>query len=375
MRPALLGLVADDLTGAGDSAAGFADAGWTAVLALRPWGLSRPTGPGPTVLALSTGARADADVEAAARTAQAVDALVEAGAERLYLKVDSTVRGSVAGQVAGALAAWSRHRPRTYAVVCPAFPTQQRAVVAGEVLVAGAPLARSAAALDPVTPRADGDLMRVLPGAVLHRGLDLTGPPGALLIADAAVDADLDRLARWVDDAGPDLVVVGSGGLAAALGRRWAAPALRGPVPAVPGRLLLAVSSLHPASADQLRRLRAASFPDVDVLTTGTGTVAPRAAAAELAERVAAALHSRPYEGLVLVGGDGAAAILARLGADGVRIDGAVVPGSPTGVIADGEAAGLRLVTRSGGFGAPDALHEIVRTLRATCAPTPEEAP
>jgi uncharacterized protein YgbK (DUF1537 family) len=34
--PALLGLVADDLTGATDSAAGFAEHGWRVELILRP---------------------------------------------------------------------------------------------------------------------------------------------------------------------------------------------------------------------------------------------------------------------------------------------------------------------------------------------------
>ena len=34
--PRVLGLVADDLTGAGDAAAGLAEAGWRALLALRP---------------------------------------------------------------------------------------------------------------------------------------------------------------------------------------------------------------------------------------------------------------------------------------------------------------------------------------------------
>ena len=52
----MLGLVADDLTGAGDAAVGFAGAGWRAVLSLRP-GAWRPDAVAarPTVLAVSTG--------------------------------------------------------------------------------------------------------------------------------------------------------------------------------------------------------------------------------------------------------------------------------------------------------------------------------
>lgn len=378
MRPAVLGLVADDLTGAGDAAVGFAEAGWRSVLALRPSHLSSSARPGPTVLAVSTGSRAAPDDEAADRTALAVDAVVAAGAERLYLKVDSTVRGSVAGQVDGALRAWATVHPDARAVICPAFPAHLRTVVDGQVLVAGGPLAASAAARDPVTPRTSGDLTEVFPGAVRQAGSDLSavsGPPGSRLLVDAHGDPDLDRLARGLDAAGPSLVVVGSGGLAAALGRRWSQPVLRADAPSVQGRVLVAVSSRHPAAAAQLEQLRTGPSAQpgldragVEVLTTAAETTSPAAAAAELAVRVRAALADGRHEALVVVGGDGAAAILAELAADGVEIIGAVVPGCPTGFVAGGPADGLRLVTRSGGFGSAGGLDQIIRRLRTSRA-------
>ncbi len=360
----MLGLVADDLTGAGDAAVGFAEAGWTAVLALRPDRSSSRAG-GPTVLAVSTGCRAAPDDEAGERTAAAVDAVLAAGAERLYLKIDSTVRGSVAGQVDGALAAWSRVHPGARAVICPAFPGQLRTVVDGHVLVAGAPLAASAAASDPVTPRASGDLTQVFPGAVRRRGHDLTGPSGSRLLVDAHGDPDLDRLAHGLDGAGPGLVVVGSGGLAAALGRVWPHPRPPWTRPPVRGGVLVAVSSLHPVTAGQLEQLRGGPHASgVDVVTTTTGSTTPAAAADELALRVGTALAGRPYAALVLVGGDGAAAILTALAADSVAIDGAVVLGCPTGLVSGGRADGLRVVTKSGGFGGPTAVQQIIRALR-----------
>jgi uncharacterized protein YgbK (DUF1537 family) len=375
VRPAVLGLVADDLTGAGDAAVGFAEAGWAALLALRWPHLSPSAARGPRVLAVSTGSRAAPDDEAADRTARAVDAVVAAGAERLYLKIDSTVRGSVAGQVDGALRAWSAVHPDARAVICPAFPAHLRTVVGGQVLVAGGPLAGSAAAQDPVTPRVSGDLTEVFPGAFRHpatdrSGLaDVSGPPGSRLIVDAHGDPDLDQLAAGLDGAGPTLVMVGSGGLAAALGRRWSQPVPRAEARSVHGRVLVAVSSLHPATAAQLEQLRSGpSAAVVEVLTTVAETTSPAAAAAELAVRVRAALAGGRYEALVVVGGDGAAAVLAELAADGVEIDGAVVPGCPTGVVAGGPADGLRLVTRSGGFGSVAGLDQIIRRLRTTRA-------
>lgn len=394
MRPGVLGLVADDLTGAGDAAVGFAEAGWTAVLVLRSPRLRSPALPGPTVLALSTGCRAAPADEAAARTARAVDAVVAAGAERLYLKIDSTVRGSVGGQLDGALSAWSRVHPDARAVICPAFPTHLRTVVDGEVLVAGAPLAASAAASDPVTPRTSGDLTEVFPGAVRRPGADpsglpdLSGLPGSRLVVDAQGEADLDQLAHGLDGAGPGLVMVGSGGLAAALGRRWPHPRPSRSTETVRGRVLVAVSSLHPVTAAQLDQLRGGpGASDVDVITTTTESTSATAAAAGLALRVGTALAGGRYEALVLVGGDGAAAILAGLAADNVEIDGAVVPGCPAGLLRGGRADGLRVVTKSSGFGGPAAVEQIIRELRTGRAhpgtehpharprPTPKEAP
>ena len=65
------------------------------------------------------------------------------------------------------------------------------------------------------------------------------------------------------------------------------------------------------------------------------------------------------------MGGDGAAAILDWLATDRILIDGAIIPGCPTGIVAGGPADGLRLVTKSGGFGDPDTLATITDRLRA----------
>ena len=69
------------------------------------------------------------------------------------------------------------------------------------------------------------------------------------------------------------------------------------------------------------------------------------------------------YDLLILVGGDGAAAVLDRAGADAVAVEGELAPGVPVGRILGGRADGLRVVTRSGSFGGPDSLLEIVDRL------------
>ena len=88
-------------------------------------------------------------------------------------------------------------------------------------------------------------------------------------------------------------------------------------------------------------------------------------AAGELADRVATELTTGHYLAAVLVGGDGAAAILRRVAADRVVVDSMISTGCPTGSVVGGPADGLRLITKSGGFGQPDALTRIVERLRS----------
>ena len=208
---------------------------------------------GPTVLALSTGARPLPDDEAATRTADAVDAVVAAGAERLYLKLDSTVRGSVAGQVDGALAAWSRHHPQVRAVVLPRLPGPPahggRRRGPGRRR-APRPLPRRRGPGDAADGRRP-DPAAARGGAAHPRRP--RRPARCRLRSSTPGDADLDRLAGLIDAAGPELVVVGSGGLSAALGRTWSAPGGGRPGPGVRGQALIAVSSLHPTSAGRSR--------------------------------------------------------------------------------------------------------------------------
>jgi uncharacterized protein YgbK (DUF1537 family) len=325
-----------------------------------------PTNLTPTVLALSTEARARSDADAARATFTAVEMLIRSGAQRLYLKIDSTARGSIPGQLAGALQAWRQVHADATAVVCPAFPAQRRTVVGGSVLVDGIPVAHTAAGTDPVTPRTVSHLVAIIPGST-HGTLDELGTE-PVLIVDASTDAELDALAREGCVACPSLILVGSGGLTAALGRQWPVPATR-PVgyPGAPAlTVLVAVSSLHPVAIDQVDHLRQhLGDSQIQILTSTSATNGFAAeAAAQLADQVAAELVTSSYEALVLVGGDGAAAVLRRVAASRVVVKSMIGVGCPSGTIVGGQADGLRLVTKSGGFGDRETLTAIVRGLR-----------
>ena len=385
----MLGLIADDLTGASDAAVQFARRGWEAVLVLSTVARSihpssgetrRSPGEGGEVIAVTTDCRALDHATAEQLTATAVAQLVEAGIDRIYLKIDSTLRGSVPGQIAGALSVWRKKYPDATAVVCPAYPRMGRTVEDNRLLVDGRPVEQSAIGRDPVTPVTTSDLAALIPGSQCLDGPAKAGPHRAgyallgthsasILTVDAGTDDQLAAIASTVAAAGPRIIAVGSAGLADAMAAVWS-----GPTPAASGgvrlpafakapagrqpdqnrRILIQVTSLNPVSHAQIAKL-AQVFPDVVVLTGRAEDVA-----AELADRV----EREQWDVLGLVGGDGARAALHLLGASAIRIVDALLEGIPHGVIVGGRAAGMAIFTKAGGFGAEDALVRVVEKLR-----------
>ena len=438
-----VGIAADDLTGANDSAVQFARTGWAARLALGA--LAAKQRPG-TAIALVTDARA-MEVEAARScTREAVTTLLAAGVDHLYLKIDSTMRGSVPGQVAGALAAWSQVHLDALAIICPAYPAMGRTVQDGVLLVNGEPVATTVIGHDPVTPVRTSLMVELIPGSVpitlgpgsahdhATKMLRATRDGARLLVIDAGSEADLTALARAIEVLGDRVVPVGAAGLAVAMAKVWGGGALpdstafdahpdgarradahrsgTGAVGADPsqGTTLVVVSSLHEVSRSQAEAL-VQSLPADDVLVLApsldellgftesdalrawlayrvpTGSALPRvvvvlsptkrhesATGSELVAGALAALaHTIVERGrtgaLVLLGGDGARALLHRLGAKSVQVHGAIQEGIPRGVIEGGPAAGLTVVTKAGGFGQREAIVDLVAALHVQPVP------
>src|SRR3954469_9642575 len=113
----LLGIVADDLTGALDTAAPFRARGFRTETWLGPperW----PAGPElPDVVAVDTETRGGNPQNAAAIARRCAAQLRQLGARQLYLKIDSTLRGNWVE----ALVAVREAVDAPQVVICPAF--------------------------------------------------------------------------------------------------------------------------------------------------------------------------------------------------------------------------------------------------------------
>jgi D-threonate/D-erythronate kinase len=350
-----LAVVADDLTGAADAAAPFAVRGLAVSVAL-----SEEPAPDAQVLALLTDNRWRSPAEAAGRMRAAVGLVREWAPQMLFVKIDSVLRGQIRADVSGALAAWRA----SGAVATPAFPAQGRIVRDGALFVHG---------------------RRAVARIEQHF-------PAGVRVVDAETHDDLVEIAREITGSG--CVAVGSGGLSRALAAVLVDPPLPAPRlrSAVTGVLIVA-GTPHPATQAQVAELESAGAelvlagPDaaaavVAALVAGRRVVlacapddhiepeSPEAAALadELSATVVAVVEAVPSVGLVLTGGATALAVATALGASELRVLGEVAEGLPLGeLVTDGPADGRRVpvVTKSGGFGARDALRRAAEALEA----------
>lgn len=393
-------VIADDVTGALDTAAPFAAHGWPTCVV--PWTDATPRAMAAAlrqaarahdVVVIDTASRHVPAGEAAARVRRVVRTArrIDGGRPRgLYKKIDSTLRGNVAAE----LAAFRDAAAVDCLPLAPAFPAQGRTTREGAVWVDGRPLSESPAARDALAPVAAGDLARL-------------APPGALEVFDARTDADLRRIATRLAGAGRLGAVAGSGGLAAGIAaslgspRRAAAPHLTAAAPGV----LVVSGSAHPGAQAQARALVAAGalglIAPIDAraasrdrratealalaalaagrpvvlacppLPAGTRVPVRRAAAAagRLAALAGAIVTAGAVGAVFTVGGDTTAAMIAAMGWAPLSVDGMLVPGVAV-VRLDARRAGpVWLITKSGGFGDPQTLRRLVR--RLTLVPSP----
>lgn len=301
-----IGLVADDLTGACDSALPFLGGGAVRV-ALWP---GVPDGK-LACAAVSTESRAAGPEVSYARSREAARRL---RCDLLYRKLDSMLRGNAAEDLRGVLDVVGGP-----CAVAPALPAEGRFTVGGVQLWPGG--------------RAD---LRTLFGQLAGR-VDLR---------DARTEADLDSVAGEIL-ARADRVAAGTNGLASALARAlgWApAP----PAPRARCRRPLAVVG-SPAAAGQAAHAREHGW---EVCLLGPG---------ELPDLDG-------FDGLVLTGGETAARVLAANGGSSLDLLGAALPRAPLCRVADGRLKDLPVVLKAGAFGPADAVRRALEALSCDAA-------
>lgn len=377
-------IIADDLTGACDSAAAFAAKGQEARVVLHPKCAKATPG---KVASCTLEARNLPPDEAAEHMRAAADNLLQAAPDVLFCKIDSAGRGPIANAILGLLEASNS----AWALVAPSFPDQGRVVRDGVLRLRPSDCdAARQVPLDGLFPESTRSRLGFVPAgneqncresiaAALKAGR-------RILLCDAGTQGDLSALvlaARSVEWG--RVLWCGSAGLARALaesyssGTEIASGIVQGPSYMKSGdACLLLVGTPHPVTAGQLIELNQLEGVARIECVTASGNVSAAAkymvATVRCGETSEAQvrtfwemrMRSSGVNGLILTGGDTAALVLRALGAESILVRGEIESGIPWGVIEGGMAAGYRVITKSGGFGCSTALLGAVRFLEKT---------
>ena len=405
MAEHIIGITADDLTGAADTAAALARPG-------SPVSVSLDAQPrafeGRRAFAVTTGSRVCPPEQVYESVHGSVEALRSAGATVIYKKVDSNLRGNVGTEVAAVVEATSG--PVLFA---PAFPARERTIIQGICLVCGTPVAETEMARDPEAPVTESDVLELLksqregldvftcPLSVVRAGrlaMRTSIPDHGVLLIDAETDDDLDAVAEVALSLDPIPALAGSAGFAGALARHLWGPAVSPRWPAERfGPALAVLGSSSRVLATQVETAAKVGFATIpfpcqnltredqplpELETAIESAMTELAAGRDAIVYAAGALPSveRPIElivehlahlayvvtretrpnGLLVGGGSNALAVLETVGAEALEIDDEPLPGIAGGSVIGGHLAGIRVVLKPGAAGVETAVVQIL---------------
>jgi len=412
-------IIADDLTGAADCGVVFAERGFASMVLLAGQEATRlrpDEAQDPDVLAIDADTRCMDPADASETVRRIVHSWGEIGTDSdphlMFKKVDSTLRGNVAAELAAALAARRGDTSeRVGILLAPAFPACGRTTVNGRQRVNGRPLEESDAwRTERVRPHesiaamlAEAGLSSGLlqlsqvraAGHALESAMIKAAGDRDAVICDAETDADLAAIARAGLVLDRRTVWAGSAGLARQIARstipvRSAQDSVK---ISVRGPALFVVGSPAEASREQARELAGSdisvfTFSPLDILRNTERRARMITGYLQRGDDVLVEFHSADscnadqghllaqslahvlapcmkYAGsLFATGGETARAILDAWGIRCLRLVGEVEPGLPYS-IARCAGSDLLILTKAGGFGTSDTLlrcREFVRS-------------
>jgi uncharacterized protein YgbK (DUF1537 family) len=400
-------IIADDITGAGDSGVHFALAGKRTAMLLERSALAEAVR-GYDAVAVSSESRFLSPERAAEAVRGIAGECRQGGVRVAFKKVDSTLRGNPGAEIEAVLGATGHEA----ALVCVAMPKTGRTCWDGVLLLHGSPIAETEAGRDPFNPVLFSSIpeilaaetrlpIGVLPLEAVRAGREALGNAAAalvaggtrIIVADAVTDGDLAALGALLRETDSVLLPVGAGGLAEALNAGGGAS----PGRAEPrGRLLAVIGSLTDVTRGQIRHAEERGdfhILDLDMeeaLGNPGGEISRLVASAGAAGKRNLLLKNRampPADGrqgisaedgvraarifgtaakalcsatdcsmVYATGGSTAVAVAAALGLKSVTLERECMPGV---VLSSCSCPGTNLhwfISKAGGFGAPDTL-------------------
>lgn len=235
-----IGIIADDLTGADDTALQFHLRGANTQI-LLDYSYMPENKVSTQVWAIPTETRNSDAHTAYEKVKQAAKILADdLNVEYFYKKIDSTIRGHIAVEALGVLDAleWDA------AVIIPAFPQEGRTTIGGYHLLKGIPIERTEFARDPRFPIYESHIPTVLrselqneqddlvdlielrtvikgAGPILKKMNEMIERGVKLIVVDAISVTDIEQVVLAMEKSSYRILPCGSAGCAQVLGNIW----------------------------------------------------------------------------------------------------------------------------------------------------------
>ena len=404
-------ILADDLTGANDTAVQYKNCGASSIVSVgMPDSESISRFAGYDVISVNTDSRAMPSAKAYDAVYKACRFFNKNGAAAPYKKIDSVLRGNPGAELDAVMDSFESD----FAFVCPAYPENGRVVKSG-ILHAGDDK------IDAVKTVA-GDMkrsVRSVPLEVVRDGAAAVGKymlgeasksGASVFVLDACSESDLKSIYDAALSFPEKYVLCGSAGLARFDAMRFAEKKKEAAenLPLKDGFTLVISGSRNKKTRMQFQKL--CDYVHTRCIVADTKTIkyggeskvvndcfekaARRIAAgdtallvvlsslfedfrialkdsdenyreADVLSRALGKLAARIYEAfplraIVSCGGDTTVRLCNALGAFGIEPVCEIVPGTPLGILVGGKADSLPIITKSGGFGDDSVLIECV---------------
>ncbi|MCW4038348.1 MAG: hypothetical protein NWF13_06385 [Candidatus Bathyarchaeota archaeon] len=420
-----VGIIADDYTGAADTGVQFAKKRLKTTI-VRDLKRIGEIAERVDVLVFDTESRGDTRDVAYEKVALASEEFKKMGAELLYKKIDSTLRGNLGVELDAAMDTLVV----SAVILCPAYPKNGRITVGGFHLKNQSLIEDTEVAKDPESPvrqshiptlirSQSGKRVSLIDIGIVSRGVKRVQGEvvrqlkegSQIIVVDAVSQRNLKIIAQTIASLDQPVLVCGSGGLAEELPEALGLGVDGGEC------VVVIAGSVSEVTAQQIRT--AAKTLNVKVVTIDVhrvlrGKEAGSLEVARVVDEAEKALHAGmdviirlaeslsaleeakesgrglglsdrkmrtqmghilgrtsqaivPREnvcGMVVTGGETAFNVYTALDVLEVRVEEEILPGIPVVTIVGGPACGTRVVTKAGAFGDEDALVTAIEYLR-----------
>ncbi len=272
----LVGIIADDLTGANDTAVQFHKRGANTKILLDSEYTPKVKA-GCEVWALSSESRNVPPDVAVGRVERAIETFTSNFSfDYYYKKIDSTLRGHIALETLTMLNILEYDA----AIIIPAFPQEGRITVGGYHMVKGVPIGRTEIAIDPHSPITESHVPTLLQNQLGAESADIVGMidlrtvmNGAgpisvkinelikdgkqLIIADAVSLTDIEQIVLAITKSDKKLLPTGTAATAQVIAKYWLAGLEKDEIPVEIAKLpkLIISGTATQITANQIQKL------------------------------------------------------------------------------------------------------------------------